>query len=395
MCLQYMGQTGTQVQAASKGITLLEALRFSKYVMDLPIPEALLSDPQLRGRAQRLMMAKDSYHPARPLRTSELALLEKAMDSGMDPRDVYLLGAVIFAVLSRSRWSDLRYVDQFWVERAEFNGEPFGFVEARTKFHKTATSLAKKLRYMPLVAPLQGVTEVDWSKIWLESMLELNVDISYEPFGAICRAPSQGGGLYARSCTSEEIGAFINKLLKTGSDNSISSHSFKYSTLVWCSAYGLDEPSRTLLGHHELQGSKSMAVYSRDMLTRPLQLYCSMLSNIRKDHFRPDESRTSRMLDLMKISENVVGAGDQGTAAAAQVAFDPGHVADDDGGNELSTPVETECKSIVDDEQVEEEFSEIPSSDSSSDESDSDSDGAGPPAKVDILARLGETGEVT
>ena len=384
MCLQYMGQTGTQVQAASKGITLLEALRFSKYVMDLPIPEALLSDPQLRGRAQRLMIAKDTYHPARPLKASELALLEKAMDSGMDTRDVYLLGAVIFAVLSRSRWSDLRYVDQFWVERAEFNGEPFGFVEARTKFHKTATSLAKKLRYMPLVAPLQGVTEVDWSKIWLESMLELNVDINYEPFGAICRAPSQGGGLCARSCTSEEIGAFINKLLKTGSDNSISSHSFKHTTLVWCSAYGLDEPSRTLLGHHELQGSKSMAVYSRDMLTRPLQLYCSMLSNIRKDHFRPDESRTSRMLDLMKISENVVGAGDKATAAAAQVAFDPGHVADDDGGYELPTPVETECKSTVDDEQVEEESSGIPSSDSSSDESDSDSDGAGPPAKVDI-----------
>ena len=116
------------------------------------------------------------------------------------------------------------------------------------KFHKTATSLAKKLRYMPLVAPLQGVTEVDWSKIWLESMLELNVDINYEPFGAICRAPSQGGGLCARSCTSEEIGAFVNKLLKTGSDNSISSHSFKHTTLVWCSAYGLDEPSRTLLG---------------------------------------------------------------------------------------------------------------------------------------------------
>ena len=114
MCLQYMGQTGTQVQAASRGITLLEALRFSKYVMDLPIPETLLSDPQLRGRAQRLMVAKDTYHPARPLKASELAALEKAMDSGMDTRDVYLLGAVIFAVLSRSRWSDLRYVDQFW-----------------------------------------------------------------------------------------------------------------------------------------------------------------------------------------------------------------------------------------------------------------------------------------
>ena len=74
--------------------------------MDLPIPEGLLSDPQLRGRAQRLMISKDAYHPARPLKATELAALERAMDVdvGLDVRDVYILGSVIFAVLSRSRW---------------------------------------------------------------------------------------------------------------------------------------------------------------------------------------------------------------------------------------------------------------------------------------------------
>jgi hypothetical protein len=91
--------------------------------------------------------------------------------------------------------------------------------------------------------------------------------------------------------------------LKTADDDKLSSHSFKHTTLSWASAYGIDEPARTLLGHHELQGAKAMAVYSRDMLTRPLQLYCSMLTNIRGDHFRPDESRTSRMLDLMRIQK--------------------------------------------------------------------------------------------
>ena len=44
-------------------------------------------------------------------------------------------------------------------------------------------------------------------------------------------------------------------------------------------------------------------MYSRDMLTRPLQAYCAMLANIGGDHFRPDESRTSRLLDLMKIHD--------------------------------------------------------------------------------------------
>ena len=125
------------------------------------------------------------------------------------------------------------------------------------------------------------------------------------------------GSLCRRSCTTEEIGNFANKFLKTGGESAISSHSFKHTTLAWCSAYGLDEPSRTLLGHHELQGAKAMAVYSRDMLTRPLQLYCSMLANIRQDHFRPDESRTSRMVDLMKIADNAAAPVEKQAGAPA------------------------------------------------------------------------------
>ena len=37
----------------------------------------------------------------------------EAVSSDLDVRDIYMLGAIIFAVLSRSRWSDLRFVDQF------------------------------------------------------------------------------------------------------------------------------------------------------------------------------------------------------------------------------------------------------------------------------------------
>jgi hypothetical protein len=53
------------------------------------------------------------------------------------------------------------------------------------------------------------------------------------------------------------------------------------------------------------------------MLTRPLQLYCSMLANIRQDHFSPDESRTSRMVDLMKIADNAAAPVAKQAAAPA------------------------------------------------------------------------------
>ena len=63
---------------------------------EFQFPEGLITDPQLRGRAQRLMASKAIYKPARPLKAKELAALEKAMVSDLDVRDIYMLGAIIF-----------------------------------------------------------------------------------------------------------------------------------------------------------------------------------------------------------------------------------------------------------------------------------------------------------
>eukprot|EP00435_Cladocopium_sp_Y103_P025622 s4854_g6.t1 len=282
-------------------------------------------------------------------------------------------------------WSDLKHVHQFWIEREWYNGQLFGFVEARTQVHKTATTLVKKKLFMPLVAPLLGVTSVDWSKHWMRAFDELGVDTTVEPFGAVCRAPNHSGGLCKRSITSQEIGTFLNGFLATSKESQISSHSLKHTSLSWCSSYGIDEPSRTLLGHHELQGSKALTVYSRDMLARPLQLYCAMLANIRCDHFRPDESRTSRMVDLMKIASAETGAGNAAQVTeAAQVA--PSKPAESGGGAgdyTPTSPLEQGEQPVGSQVPSDDNSSDIPSTDSSSNDDSSDSDDP-PPPKPDI-----------
>ena len=100
-CLQYLQRDGHSRPSASRGMTLLDSFRFAKYVLGLEIPDQLLCDTQLRGRAQRLMAEKAAYRPARPLKVSEVALLETSMQEPLDPVDKYMLGAVIFAILSR------------------------------------------------------------------------------------------------------------------------------------------------------------------------------------------------------------------------------------------------------------------------------------------------------
>ena len=375
-CLQYLQQDGHSRPSASRGMTLLEAFRFARYVLGIEIPDHLLCDPQLRGRAQRLMAEKASYKPARPLKVSEVALLETSMQEPLDPIDKYMLGAVIFAILSRSRWSDLKFIDQIWIDKMEYKGELYGFVEACTKHHKTATTLAKKQLYMPLVAPVLGVTSVDWTKHCVQACDSLGIDFQDQPFGALCRAASHGGVLCKRPCTTEEIGTFLNRMLKTNVENAITSHSLKHTTLSWCAAYGLDEPSRTLLGHHELQGAKAMTVYSRDLLTRPLQLYCSMLSNIRLDHFRPDVSRTSRMVDLLKIAEQVKEPGRQ----TPMEFVDPQELAAAEPSEEAvehASPMDAAVGQKHAERSDDEASSEIPSTGSSSSDSSSESEAEG------------------
>ena len=106
--------------------------------------------------------------------------------------------------------------------------------------------------------PLLGITGCNWVEAWMSSWSELGIDIDKQPFGALCRAASPSGDLCKRACTSEEISVFINAILKA--TDSASSHSLKHTTLEWCSAYGLDEDARKLLGHHSLSGGKALAV---------------------------------------------------------------------------------------------------------------------------------------
>ena len=60
-------------------VFFLEALRIARRVMQIPIQDALLQDPQLKGRAQRLMLSRDVYRPARPMKAQEAAKIKKMM----------------------------------------------------------------------------------------------------------------------------------------------------------------------------------------------------------------------------------------------------------------------------------------------------------------------------
>ncbi len=142
-------------------------------------------------------------------------------------------------------------------------------------------------------------------------MLSLGIDmiLAAIPFGPICRAPKSTGGFYLRSTTSVEIAEFLNAALQLEGQDMVTSHMLKATTLSWAAKYGLDEPARTLLAHHQLPGDKSLAASSRDMLSRPLALYQAMLKNIRSGYFLPDLSQSGRISKLFEEGPGAAGIG--------------------------------------------------------------------------------------
>ena len=295
--LTYLSKEGGN-PAASTGIALLEAFRFAHFVMGIEIGHDVMADPQILGRVKRLGVQRSEVRQARPLLCSEVATLEKFMQSSKSVGDSYIVGCCLFAIFSRSRWSDMKYMYKIHVDRYIVDKQPFGFVEGTTKFHKTSTSMERKTRYMPLVCPVLGITGIEWVPLWMDAAVQLGFDFDAVPVGALCRAIGRDGKVIKRHCTTTEATDFLNRFLNTDESNRVTSHSLKETSLSWSAKWGIPEDARTLLGHHELAAngkSKSLATYSRDMLSRPLQFYMSMLAHIRKDLFRPDMSRSGWM----------------------------------------------------------------------------------------------------
>ena len=304
--LDYLNASKKENRSKSRGKELASAIRFFKYIMGAPIElEAVLTSLVI-GKSNRMASGKGLRKQAPALSVEEVEYLETRVLETSSPLECYYCGCLLFALFARCRWSDLSCLDSLEFDYRVHETGIYGFIEGRARIHKTGTSEEKKAMQMPLVAPIQGLLSKPWSLVWKESLEFFGLLPGGNTFGALCRPVDKEQNLFRRSTISAEASDMLRFFLQdpdasnSSSVDSKTSHSLKATLLVWASRYGMDENSRTLLGHHALPGD-SLACYSRDMLARPLRKLDKMLTDVRTRRFAPDSTRSGWLLERKRV----------------------------------------------------------------------------------------------
>jgi hypothetical protein len=171
-------------------------------------------------------------------------------------------------------------------------------VELQSRKVKTATTVAKRLRLLPMVAPAFGIRRTPWAASWLRARAASGLGLGQGD----CLLPARSRvGWTPRPTIAAEAGAWLRDLLVRGGAcaadvNDYTSHSLKCTTLAWCAKAGVDSNTRRHLGHHVDRNEVSMCLYGRDNSAAPVRELVRVMLMISEGTFRPDHTRSGMMV---------------------------------------------------------------------------------------------------
>ena len=323
----------------------VEGLNFCKYVVGMDVCGE--QTDIVSAKVKRLIEKQDSMRKekvqARVLTVQEVEFLEMFLsDERADLTDRVACGCMLFCLYSRSRWSDIRKIYNFVADIAEDDGKISGYLECRTRSHKTARLVAKGGISMPLVAPVWGITSPPWGLAFLKvcKLAQRDVDqLDHEPLPA---APTVNGGWSCRSVTTKEAGKWIRNLLSQmeSGANFTTIHTLKGTPLSWCAKWGLDPDARAILGHHAT-GKSSVECYSRDNLAKPLREFELVLQQIRTRAFSPDATRSGMIKDSSIEDPKSVFSIPARQEQEPEASSESSSSSTDSNGSDASEPEET------------------------------------------------------
>ena len=288
--LRESGATTSNIQS------IVQSLNFAQHVIGLPeLMQLTISRRCVGAVGVRNTGPKRQAHP---IRLDEMLSLHAALhDHSLDLWTRVFVGAVLCAVYTRSRWSDLQHAECLLLD-CDDHGTPV-YIEFRISSHKCRESTAFRNTFLTAVAPSLGVSDEPWVPAWMEIRKELGIDLDLGH--PTMPAPDSDGRATKRPLGTDEMKHWLHLVLKNKGhsleNRRLTSHSCKCTVLSWLSKRGDDWTDRMALGGH-VSFMKSVVVYSRDAVSRPLRILDSLLRDIRLGQFAPDETRSGRFRNV-------------------------------------------------------------------------------------------------
>ena len=166
------------------------------------------------AKARYLEKRKVVQKPA--LTVLHVKTLEKIVLGGTSAEysefDRHCAGFFCYALYSRARFSDAQASANLTLDATEGDDGLYGFLEASVTRSKTSYTLERKTRFLPMVAPINGLLDEPWGVRWHRIMLELGV-VLREGY-PLLSAPTTGGGFSLLPMTAEYAARVLRELLR-------------------------------------------------------------------------------------------------------------------------------------------------------------------------------------
>ena len=139
--------------------SFFEAVNFCEKVLNIE-SVGTVTTPKAMNLSELANARRKEKKQARVLSVQEVCSLEGFLANEKNLIvDRFATGCFLFALFSRSRWSDLSCVYGYTADILELEGKITGY---KTRSHKTARLVQKQGLSMPLVAPVWGVGKTPW-----------------------------------------------------------------------------------------------------------------------------------------------------------------------------------------------------------------------------------------
>lgn len=291
--LSYLRQVG----AAPGAFTAAKsALAFAGAVFGLDNALEVVNSPMIKGIVDAESLKKPKRKPKPPLTADAIRMLESIQLQSPVFADRTFAGFCLFATFGRLRFSDAQRIVRLAIDQA-IDGS--GYLEGVQDGSKTSTTVRKKNEFLPVAVPLCGLSSKQWAHIFVSDLnraglLSDDGDVVHQ---SLITCPGDSNLFTDRPLDSEQAKVWLQDLLISGGMSvsfcrSLGTHSMKSTTLSWCAKFGLSARTRKFLGYHVDRTDTSLAIYSRDLASKPLRQLCKVIQAVADRTFFPDSTRS-------------------------------------------------------------------------------------------------------